>query len=57
MAINFIPNDPLALNVMPMRQQTRRPNRPASRAGFVLTGAVAEGLYQPGTPRFLSSRR
>lgn len=53
MAINFIPNDPLAVNVMPMRQQARRPNRPASRARFGLTGAAAEGLYQPGTPRFL----
>lgn len=36
-----------------MRQKTSRPNRPSTRAGFNFSGAVAEGLFNPGTPGFL----
>ena len=54
MSINFIPNDPLAGSTAPaIRAQPKRPNRQASRAGFTLSGAVAEGALQPGTPGFL----
>jgi hypothetical protein len=54
MAINFIPNDPGAGPSAPaLRQQAKRPNRPASKAGFTLTRTSPEGLADPGTPRFL----
>ena len=53
MAINFIPNDPLAQDALPMRRQAPRPNRRANRARFVMAGAVAPGLYPPGTAEFL----
>lgn len=53
MAINFIPNDPLALASMPMRAQEPRPDRPAGTAGFSVQGPVAEGLFAQGTPDFL----
>ncbi len=45
-AINFIPNDPLAPQP-PMRQQNPRPDRPANRAGFTFLNAVPERLYDP----------
>jgi hypothetical protein len=51
--INFIPNDPLAVSFVPMRQISPRPNRPASKAGFTFFNAVAEGVSLPGTPEFL----
>ena len=53
MAINFIPNDPLALASVPIRTQTPRPDRPAGTAGFSVQGPVAEGLFAQGTPDFL----
>ncbi|MBI3470677.1 MAG: hypothetical protein HY013_04910 [Candidatus Solibacter usitatus] len=55
MPINFIPNDPLASepSMRNPRQQNRRPNRPAGRATFVLTGAVPEAVLPVGTPGFL----
>jgi hypothetical protein len=54
MPINFIPNDPLAINSLPMRKQTARPNRPASRAGFRYPSAVKkQDAYNVGTPEFL----
>ena len=53
MAINFIPNDPLAVNALPMRQVNPRANRPASRAGFNFVNPAPEGLFNPGTPEFL----
>jgi hypothetical protein len=53
MAINFIPNDPAAINAMAMREVTPRPNRPATRAGFNFFNPAAEGLFDPGTPEFL----
>lgn len=53
MSINFIPNDPLAVQFVPMRTTAPRPNRPASKAGFDFFGASPQGLFQPGTPGFL----
>src|SRR6266496_5570509 len=53
MVINFIPNDPLARNALPMRQQSPRPDRGTTLARFVMAGAVAPGLYPPGTAEFL----
>lgn len=54
MAINFIPNDPGAGPSAPaMRPQPKRPNRPASKAGFSYTHTSTEGLADPGTPKFL----
>jgi hypothetical protein len=54
MSINFIPNDPLAGPSAPgMRVKAKRPNRPASRASFTFSNAVAEGTLAPGTPGFL----
>ena len=53
MAINFIPNDPLARNALPMRQQAPRPDRGTTLARFGMAGAVAPGLYPPGTAEFL----
>jgi hypothetical protein len=50
--INFIPNDPLAVGDLPLLQKDPRPNRPGSRAGFTLSGAVAEGLYDQDTKEF-----
>jgi hypothetical protein len=53
MPINFIPNDPLAIASLPIRQKAPRPNRPGNRAGFNFFNAVGEGLFNPGTPEFL----
>src|SRR5262245_54065556 len=53
MPINFIPNDPLAVDFVPMRSTQPRPNRPASKAGFDFFGVAPQGLFQPGTPQFL----
>lgn len=54
MAINFIPNDPLAgAGVPPMRQIDPRANRPNNRAGFIFRSPAPQGLYQPGTSGFL----
>ena len=53
MAINFIPNDPVVVNKLPMRQVTPRANRPSTRAGFNFFNVAVEGLFNPGTPEFL----
>ena len=53
MAINFIPNDPGAVNALPMRRVNPRSNRPATRAGFNFFNTAAEGQFNPGTPEFL----
>jgi hypothetical protein len=54
MPINFIPNDPRAGAAAPaMRVQPSRANRPATRSGFVFTGATPEGTLAPGTSGFL----
>lgn len=51
--INFIPNDPLAVDDLPIRQVAARPDRPAGRAGIKVSGNVAEGRYQPDDPNFV----
>lgn len=53
MPINYIPNDPLAVQSVPMRVVAPLPNRPAGRAGFAFSGAVAPNRFPPGTPEFL----
>jgi hypothetical protein len=54
MAINFIPNDGKAGSTAPgIRKQSKRPNRPASKASFTFAGSMAEGTFNPGTPQFL----
>jgi fungalysin metallopeptidase (M36) len=54
MAINFIPNDPMAGAAAPlMRSQQPRPDRPAGRAGFTFTNPAIEGQFAAGTPEFL----
>jgi fungalysin metallopeptidase (M36) len=54
MSINYIPNDPLASSSGPgLQVKAKRPNRPATRAGFTLTNTTAEGVFQPGTAEFL----
>jgi len=51
--INFIPNDPLTVDILPMRKVTPRADRPAGRAGITLTG-VAPGRYPQTTPQFVA---
>jgi hypothetical protein len=54
MPINYIPNDANAGSTAPgIRSQTKRPNRPASRASFTFIAEPAEGEFEPGTPEFL----
>jgi hypothetical protein len=54
MAINFIPNDPLAgAGAPPLRQINPSANRPSTRAGFIFHTPALQGLSQPGTPAFL----
>lgn len=54
MAINYIANDPFAVASAPtIRKQAKRPNRPASRAGYTFSNAEPEGTHAPGTPGFL----
>lgn len=53
MAINYVPNDPLAVDGLPMRSKSPRPDRPANRAGFKLFRAVPEERYTLGTREFL----
>jgi Fungalysin metallopeptidase (M36) len=54
MAINFVPNDPLAgAGAPPIRQTSALANRPPNRAGFIFHSQQPQGLHQPGTPEFL----
>jgi hypothetical protein len=54
MAINFIPNDPLAGTAAPaLRAQTKHSNRPAGRATFKVSNASREGTLEPGAAGFL----
>jgi len=54
MAINFIPNDPLAATGAPaMRQISALANRPSNRAGFIFHSPQPQASHQPGTPGFL----
>ncbi len=52
--IRFFPNDPVAAQRAPMREQPPRPERPLDRAGLRVFGrAPAAGLHEPGSPAFL----
>src|SRR5688572_9452944 len=53
MDINFIPNDPLATNIFPMRQQPPRKERPKNRARFQYGNVPPKARYNFGTPEFL----
>ncbi len=53
MAINFIPNDPLAgSKAPPLRRKTPRANRPASRAGLTSTIPSPSGHTRRAPPAF-----
>lgn len=52
-SINFIPNDPLAVDHVPLRSVTPRPNRKAGQARLVIPKGPAEKQYEPGTPEFV----
>jgi hypothetical protein len=53
MPIHFIPNDPLAISSLPMRQQDPSAERPPGVAGFAVQGSAREDLFLPGSPEFL----
>jgi hypothetical protein len=53
MAINFIPNDPLARNGPPMRRKAPLVGRPAGVAGFSYVAEPPAAPYAVGTPDFL----
>src|SRR5262245_43225514 len=53
MPINYIPNDPLTQNSIPMRQKSARSNRASTRAGFTFPAAPPKAVFKPGTPEFL----
>jgi Fungalysin metallopeptidase (M36) len=54
MAINFVPNDPAAGAAAPgIREQPKRPTRPANRSGFVYSQTSPQGKAPIGTPKFL----
>ena len=51
--ISFIPNDPLAVDAIPLRKAEARPDRPSGRAGFTVEGTAPEEVSQPGEPGFV----
>src|SRR6478735_8098681 len=53
MPINFLPNDPLAAEDIPLRQQKPKPNRPSERAAFKMPASPQEAAYAVGTVEFL----
>ncbi|WP_131807610.1 hypothetical protein [Mycolicibacterium wolinskyi] len=52
--INFIPNDPLVVDVIPMRRVAARPDRGAGTAGITVASNAAEGTFDPGHPDFVA---
>jgi hypothetical protein len=52
--INFITNDPLTVDVLPMRRVAARPERAAGTAGITVAGNAAEGRFEPGEPEFVA---
>jgi Fungalysin metallopeptidase (M36) len=52
--INFIPNDPLAVDVLPMREVKARPERGAGTAGITVAGNAPEGRFDLGEPGFVA---
>jgi len=53
MAINFIPNDPLARKAPVMRRKIPRAERSAGIAGFTYVAHQPAAPYEPGTTEFL----
>lgn len=54
MAINFIPNDPLAGKSAPgLREQQAHADRPANRASFTMPAPPADGTFPPGSAEFV----
>ncbi|HVP46531.1 MAG TPA: hypothetical protein VMT32_08105, partial [Bryobacteraceae bacterium] len=53
MAINFIPNDPLAIDFVPIRKIEPRPDRTARVARLTIVGDYQEGVFSPGKPESL----
>jgi hypothetical protein len=51
--IRFLPNDPLAQDSVPVREQAARPDPPGTLASFNYDGAIAEDLYALDSPEFL----
>jgi hypothetical protein len=51
-AIRFLPNDPLAVDVLPLREQPPRPEPPALQAAFSYAAPAAEDLYAIETTEF-----
>jgi len=53
MSINFIPNDPDAQDIIPMRANSPRADRGAGQAKVKVDGAVVEDKYKIGTAEFV----
>ena len=53
MPINFIVNDPLAVDSVPMRSKDALGDRKSSQAGFTFVEASPAGIFAPGTSDFL----
>ena len=51
--INFIPNDPLTVKIMPMRKVAANPERVAGTAGITVASNTPQGLYELGKPEFV----
>ena len=52
--INFIPNDPMTVDILPARRVSPKADRPAGRAGIALPPGVAPARYPAGTPEFVA---
>jgi len=53
MPINFIVNDPLSVDSLPMRNKEPLAGRKSGQAGFALVSASPAALFDPGTADFL----
>ncbi|MET0484693.1 MAG: hypothetical protein ABW216_03270, partial [Candidatus Rokuibacteriota bacterium] len=52
MAIRFVPNDPLSVDVLPPREQPPRPDPGEPAVGFSYTTPVPEAVYQLDSVEF-----
>ncbi len=52
MAIRFLPNDPLAMAVIPPREQPARPDPSDQQVGFSYAAAIPEGVYALDSTEF-----
>jgi hypothetical protein len=51
--INFIPNDPQTVDVMPMRKVSAKPDRLVGRAGIAVSSNTPQGVYEPTDADFV----